>query len=127
YEPAERGRASGIVMSGAGSAFVIGPSIGGWLYELGGVRLPFLAVAAMSLVAAAAAMWLKAPSTHTMREPVPVLSVLRVPAVGACAAAVVAAAATMSMLEPMLALHLQMLGVNPARIGIVFGCAAIFS
>ena len=46
YEPAERGRASGIVMSGASSAFVIGPSLGGWMYELGGLRLPFLAVAA---------------------------------------------------------------------------------
>ena len=127
YEPAERGRASGIVMSGASSAFVVGPSLGGWLYELGGVRLPFLAVAVMSGVAAAAAMWLKPPSVERTSEPVPVLSVLRVPAVGACAVAVVAAAATMSMLEPMLALHLQMLGVNPARIGVVFGCAAIVS
>jgi len=54
-----------------------------------------------------------------------VLSVLRVPAVGACAAAVVLASATVSMLEPVLALHLQRLGVNPARIGLVFGCAAI--
>ena len=51
----------------------------------------------------------------------PVLSVLTVPAVGACAAAVVVAAATMSMLEPVLALHLQALGINPARIGLVFG------
>ena len=56
YEPAERGRASGIVMSGASFAFVIGPSLGGWLYEVGGLRLPFLAVAGMSAVAAVAAL-----------------------------------------------------------------------
>jgi MFS transporter, DHA1 family, solute carrier family 18 (vesicular amine transporter), member 1/2 len=124
YEPAERGRASGIVMSGASSAFVIGPSLGGWLYEVGGLRLPFLAVAAMAATAAIAALALKLPSTHTRPEPVPILSVLRVPAVGACAAAVVIAAATMSMLEPVLALHLQALGINPARIGLVFGIAA---
>ena len=51
YEPAERGRATGIVMSGASSAFMIGPSLGGWLYEAGGARLPFLCVAAMAGVA----------------------------------------------------------------------------
>ena len=121
YEPAERGWASGIVMSGASSAFVVGPSLGGWLYEVGGLRLPFLAVAAMSAVAAVATLWLKPPAIVAGRERVPVLSVLRVPAVGACAAAVVVAAATVSMLEPVLALHLQMLGVNPARIGLTSG------
>src|SRR5205823_2703625 len=125
YEPAERGRASGIVMSGASFAFVIGPSFGGWLYEIGGLRVPFLAVAGMSAVAAVAAFGLRVPPAHAGREPVPVLSVLRVPAVGACAAAVVIAAATLSMLEPVLALHLQALGVNPARIGLVFGVAAL--
>jgi DHA1 family solute carrier family 18 vesicular amine transporter 1/2 len=127
YGPAERGRASGIVMSGASSAFVVGPSLGGWLYELGGLRLPFLAVAGMATVAAIAALGLKLPPTHSRPEPVPILSVLRVPAVGACAAAVIIAAATMSMLEPVLALHLQALGVNPARIGLVFGIAAVAS
>ncbi len=65
YDPAERGRASGIVMSGASSAFVIGPSLGGWMYELGGLRLPFLAVAAMSAVGAAAAIWLTLPPPQT--------------------------------------------------------------
>jgi MFS transporter, DHA1 family, solute carrier family 18 (vesicular amine transporter), member 1/2 len=125
YDPAERGRASGIVMSGASSAFVIGPSLGGWLYELGGLRTPFLAVAVMSAVGVVAAIWLKLPSSQTEREPVPILSVLRVPAVGACAAAVIIAATTMSMEEPVLVLHLQMLGINPGRIGIVFGIEAI--
>jgi multidrug resistance protein len=127
YDPAERGRASGIVMSGASSAFVIGPSLGGWMYELGGLRLPFLVVAGMSAVGAVAAILLKLPAPHTHREPVPILSVLRVPAVGACAAAVIIAASTMSMLEPVLALHLQTLGINPGRIGLVFGVAAISS
>ena len=70
---------------------------------------------------------METPSAHVDRERVPALTVVRVPAVGACAAAVVVAAATMSMLEPVLALHLQMLDVNPARIGLVFGCAAVAS
>src|SRR5262249_42318407 len=125
YEPDERGRANGIVMSGASSAFVIGPSLGGWLYELGGLRVPFFAVTLMALVGAVWAMRLKLPARHTSHEPVPVLSVLLVPAVAVCAAAVVVVASTMSMLEPVLALHLQSLGITPARTGFVFGCGAI--
>src|SRR5436190_13176123 len=47
YGPAERGRVTGIVMAGTGFAFMIGPSLGGWLYEIGGMRLPFLTLAMM--------------------------------------------------------------------------------
>src|SRR4029078_11776404 len=70
---------------------------------------------------------LELPSRHAAHDPVPVMSVVRVPAVAACAAAVIVAAATMSMLEPILAIHLQTLGVNPGRIGLVFGIAAASS
>ena len=45
YGPAERGRVMGFVMSGTSLGLMIGPSLGGWLYETGGMRLPFLAVA----------------------------------------------------------------------------------
>ena len=38
YGPEERGRVMGIVMSGTSVAFMVGPSIGGWLYEIGGIR-----------------------------------------------------------------------------------------
>ena len=41
YGAEERGRVTGIVMSGTGFAFMVGPSLGGWLYEMGGIRLPF--------------------------------------------------------------------------------------
>ena len=45
YGPAERGRVMGFVMSGTSFGLMIGPSLGGWLYETGGMRLPFLTVA----------------------------------------------------------------------------------
>lgn len=127
YEQSERGRASGIVMAGSGFAFMIGPSIGGWLYEIGGVRLPFLIVAAMAMAAALALLWLDLPTYEANHEPVPILAVVRVPAVAACAAAVATVAATLSMLEPVVSLQLQMLSVNPGRIGLVFGAAAAVS
>ena len=128
YDQEERGRVMGLVMSGTNFAFMIGPSIGGWLYESGGMRLPFLFVAALALAGAAAFLWFDVPSGRTAHEAVPMGSVLRVPAVAACAAAVVAAAATISMLEPVLPLFLTArLGIGPARIGLIFGIGAVAS
>jgi predicted MFS family arabinose efflux permease len=126
YGPNERGRATGVVMSGTSFAFMIGPSLGGWLYEIGGMRLPFVSVAAMAGVAAAGFVWLDLPRAHANREPVPLGIVLRTPAVAACTAAVALASATISMLEPVLALQLEgALGVSPARLGLLFGVAAV--
>jgi DHA1 family solute carrier family 18 vesicular amine transporter 1/2 len=127
YEPSERGWATGIVMSGSSFAFMIGPSLGGWLYEIGGIRLPFIIVAVMAATAGIGAARLTLPDRQAEAEPIPVASIVRIPAVGACAAAVVVAAATISMLEPVLALQLESLGVNPGRVGVVFGVAALAS
>src|SRR6266581_1528550 len=125
FGPAERGRVTGIIMSGTSFSFMIGPSIGGWLYEIGGARMPFLAVAALALVVAASFLWLIVPSHHAGREMVPVAAVIRTPEIAACAAAVVTASATTSMFEPVLALRLASMGIGPARIGLVFGIAAV--
>ena len=127
YGIEERGRVTGIVMSGTSVAFMIGPSIGGWLYEVGGIRLPFLAVTVLAAVAAAAFAWIHLPRTHTEHEALPLATVLRLPAVAACTIAVVAASSTLSMLEPVLALHLGTLGIGPARIGLLFGIAAVLN
>jgi MFS transporter, DHA1 family, solute carrier family 18 (vesicular amine transporter), member 1/2 len=125
FGPAERGRVTGIIMSGTSFSFMIGPSLGGWLYELGGARMPFVAVAVLAMLAGAAFLWLIEPHHHAGRELVPVTAVLRTPEIAACAAAVVAASATTSMFEPVLALHLAAMGEGPARIGLVFGTAAV--
>jgi MFS transporter, DHA1 family, solute carrier family 18 (vesicular amine transporter), member 1/2 len=128
YRPDERGRVTGIVMSGTSFALMFGPTLGGWLYEIGGMRLPFLTVAALATIAALAFLWLDLPTEHVDRDAVPVLAVLRTPAVAACATAVIAVSSTVSMLEPVLSLHMQTnLGIGPARTGLVFGVAAVAS
>src|SRR3954454_8473756 len=76
FGPEERGRVSGIVMSGTSGAVMVGPTIGGWLYELGGIRAPFLAVAALATVSAAGFLWLEIPSERAETEPVPIGVVL---------------------------------------------------
>src|SRR5204863_5463706 len=53
YPADARGRVMGFVMSGSTFGFMVGPTLGGWLYESGGVRLPYLFVGALSLVVAA--------------------------------------------------------------------------
>jgi MFS transporter, DHA1 family, solute carrier family 18 (vesicular amine transporter), member 1/2 len=125
YAPAERGKVTGIIMSGTSFSFMIGPSLGGWLYELGGARMPFITVAVLATLVAAAFLLLVVPPQHADGEMVPVGAVLRTPEIAACAAAVMTASATTSMFEPVLALHLSALGIGPARTGIVFGVAAV--
>jgi len=128
YRPAERGRVMGVVMAGTSFGLMIGPSLGGWLYETGGMRLPFLAVAGLAAAAAAGFLWLRPPARHAAREAVPLRLVISVPAVASCTAAVALAAATLSMLEPVASLWLaSSLQLGPTRIGLVFGIAAVAS
>jgi DHA1 family solute carrier family 18 vesicular amine transporter 1/2 len=125
YEANERGRVTGIVMMGTSVAIMIGPTFGGWLYELGGIRMPFFGVAALAAIGVALMLALQVPNRHVATERVPLGMVLRVPAIAACAIVVVGISATISMLEPILALHLADLGVNPARLGLIYGAAAV--
>src|SRR5262245_21016954 len=59
YAPQERGRVIGYVMSGTSFGTMIGPSIGGWLYEAGGLKLPFAFVTVLALGCAAGFWWLR--------------------------------------------------------------------
>jgi multidrug resistance protein len=126
YGPAERGRVMGFVMSGTSFGLMIGPSLGGWLYETGGMRLPFLTVAGLAAAAAIGFLWLRLPEVHAAREVVALGRLLRVRAVAICALAVVVAASTAAMLEPAVSLWLSSdLNLNPSRVGVVFGVAAV--
>src|SRR5258708_7764180 len=121
YDATERGRITGIVMMGTSVAVMVGPTLGGWLYEWGGIRTPFVAVAIMSIAAVALFSWIDIPPRREAGDIVPVMMVLRVPAIAACALVVVAIAGTISMLEPVLSLYLSTLHVNPSRVGMIYG------
>jgi multidrug resistance protein len=126
YAPRERGRMIGIVMSGASFSYMIGPSVGGWLYEIGGLRLPFLVLAGLS--AATLVVWLFVdlpdPAGFDEERP-PIRDLIGVPSIARCLALVIVAAATLSMVEPIGSLYLGSLGVTPGRVGIVFGAGAL--
>jgi multidrug resistance protein len=128
YESEDRGRIMGYVMSGTSFGIIVGPSIGGWLYEAGGVALPFEFVAVLALVCAAGFAILRPPLRGDRRSRLSIWSVVRVPAVTFCAAMVVVTAATVAMLEPVLPLFFDRnLGLTPSQIGLLFGMAAVAS
>ena len=128
FGPDERGRVSGIVMSGTSVAFMVGPSIGGWMYEAGGIRAPFLLVAGLAFLGALGFLWLDVPPPVAETEAVPMRVVLRSRPVAVCAAVVIAISATLTMEEPVLPLFLNAkLGLGPARLGLIFGCGAVAS
>lgn len=128
YAQEDRGRVMGYVMSGTSFGIILGPSIGGWLYQAGGVALPFEFVAVLALICAAGFALLR-PQTRSERTTRPsIWSIVRVPPVASCAVAVVLAAATIAMLEPVLPLFFdKRLGFTPAQIGLLFGIAAVAS
>jgi predicted MFS family arabinose efflux permease len=130
YGPQDRGRVMGYVMSGTSLGIMVGPSIGGWLYEAGGVALPFQFVSALALTCAVGFALLRPPIRDRAADPsVPsIWSVVRVPPVAFCAAIIVLTGATVAMLEPVLPLFFdRQLGFTPAQVGLLFGMAAVAS
>src|SRR5262249_28886112 len=86
YGADERGRVMGLAMSGVGVGLIVGPSLGGWLYEIGGLRLPFITVSSLAIVAAATFLWLDVPDRRAAADVLPLSVVVRVPAVAFCTA-----------------------------------------
>ena len=127
YGPDERGRAMGLAMAGSTLGIIIGPVIGGWLYEIGGIRLPFLFVAAMAVLDLIV-FAVVAPATSGSGTSVPMRRVLAHRPVAICALVVIAGGGTIAMLEPVIPLVLEArLGLGPAAIGTLFGIASVAS
>ena len=127
YPPEERGRAMGLAMAGSTLGIIIGPVLGGWLYEVGGIRLPFLVVAAMALLELAA-FTVIAPPTRGTGASIPMMRILTHRPVAITALVVIAGGGTIAMLEPVIPLVMEArAGLKPAAIGTLFGIAAVAS
>ncbi len=50
YPSEERGQAMGIALSGQAIGILVGPSMGGWLYQIGGYMFPFFVAAGMAVL-----------------------------------------------------------------------------
>jgi MFS transporter, DHA1 family, solute carrier family 18 (vesicular amine transporter), member 1/2 len=128
YGEDERGRAMGLAMGGSTLGIIVGPLLGGWLYEVGGLRLPFLVVAALVGIDLVVFAIVTPPTTKRVAAVTPMLTVLKVRPIAICALVVIAGSATGAMLEPVMPLLFESrLGLGPASIGALFGIAAIAS
>jgi multidrug resistance protein len=127
YSPEERGRAMGLAMAGSTAGIIIGPVLGGWLYEIGGIRLPFLAVAGLA-AADMIVFAVVAPDTKGSGVATPLRDVLSHRAIAITLLVVIAGAATIAMLEPVMPLvYRSRFGLGPAAIGTLFAIAAACS
>ena len=127
YGPEERGRAMGLVMAGSSLGIIVGPVLGGWLYEIGGIRLPFLFVAALAILDLIV-FALVAPRTHGSGTSAPMRRVLTHRPIAICALVVIAGGGTIAMLEPVIPLVFRTrLGLGPGAIGTLFSIAAVAS
>jgi MFS transporter, DHA1 family, solute carrier family 18 (vesicular amine transporter), member 1/2 len=128
YDADERGRVMGLVMSGTTVGFLLGPSLGGWLYESGGTQVPYLVVAGLSALCAVGFAWMPEPSRAPDATGAKLFKLLRVRAVAVCAWTVALGGGTLAMVEPALSLFLgEKIGLGPARIGLVLGAGAVVS
>jgi DHA1 family solute carrier family 18 vesicular amine transporter 1/2 len=121
YSPEERGRAMGLAMAGSTAGLIVGPVLGGWLYEIGGMRLPFLIVAALA-VADMMVFALVAPDTKGHGAALRLREVLAHRPIVITLLVVVAGAATIAMLEPVMPLVFRArFELGPAGVGTIFG------
>lgn len=128
YAALDRGRVMGLVMFGSNLGFMLGPSIGGWLYEMGGPQVPFLVVTALAGAGLAGFLWIPLPPPGDVRDDIAFGVLVRARDVLACAVVVGVVSGTLAMFEPVFALYLSTeLGFTPGRVGMVFGVAAVAS
>lgn len=121
-----RGKSMGSALAGMSIGSLVGPPLGGLLFEWGGYKLPFLvAVSFAVLDAVAQAVLLTEPVRQAEKKPV-LIPLLRNRMVMATIGAVALGIGAMSLLEPTLPLYLQnRLGTSPGIIGLLFGVSTL--
>ncbi|MFB1049402.1 MFS transporter [Paraliobacillus sp. JSM ZJ581] len=122
FQKEERGKAMGMAMSGQAGGVLLGPPIGGWLYEFGGYHLPFFIATGIALITAILCLVLlrKIPETKTENFTSP-FKILRNRNVLIIAGVAVVGASVFSSIEPTLPIHFnEKLEISTGVIGVLF-------
>ncbi len=129
YPASSRQQAMGLALSGSFAGMLIGPGVGGFLYEYGGYMLPFLAIAGLVVIDGIARIFLlKDPPIATNDEKPSIMRLLKKPTFVLLAGVITLISVVMSMLEPTLPLYLlNTLEVSPGLIGVLFTVMALSS
>ena len=94
----------GLLESVAGIGFMVGPTIGGALYDLGGFYLPFIVIGAL-FFASGIVTWATLPHTKPVEDKdrsALARNYIKIPAVAVCGLAILNCAAMQSFLDPTL-------------------------
>jgi MFS transporter, DHA1 family, solute carrier family 18 (vesicular amine transporter), member 1/2 len=125
HYPRKRVETIGFALMGSTAGSVLGPVIGGALYQIGGYQLPFAAVAVLVLIDVMMRVFLL-PRDHGSAGASPDLrSLLLDRSVLVAAAAVTLAAIGWGIVEPLLPVELRHSGVSPAAVGMIFTAGSI--
>lgn len=107
-----------------GVGLIVGPTVGGALYELGGYSLPFVCMGSVLLVAATVTFFLLPNSEETetdgIHEGAHMLKMLQIPAVALAALSIVAASISIGFVQATLEPHLRPLNLSPLQTGLMF-------
>lgn len=118
----ERGKAMGIALSGQAIGMLLGPTIGGFLYQYGGYHLPFIFAAAIALIDGVLRITLlhDEPKQDTEQR-VSYRSILKMRSLFMIIGIIIIGAALPSALEPTLPLYLHnVLNASSGTIGLLF-------
>ena len=122
YPSEERGKAMGLALSGQAAGILLGPTIGGWMYQLGGYKLPFLFATALAIADGMLRFFLlrDLPENKSSKF-LSSFGLLRNRSLLLISGIVVIGAAVPSVLEPTLPLHLhEKFNAGPGLIGMLF-------
>ncbi|KAK2184640.1 hypothetical protein NP493_259g01027 [Ridgeia piscesae] len=119
----------GILEMATGLGLMIGPAVGGVLFQISGFALPFVTLGAfMMLSVPVCGLCLQQQQFGDLHRlaTVPLASLLRVPAVFIVCLAVTLGALVWSVIEPILQPHLVVFDLSPLYLGLIFLLMAAF-
>ena len=122
YPPDRRGKALGTALSATAAGGLVGPALGGVLYDWGGYRLPFLVVGGLALAdGLARSLLLDEPPRHVDEGHPSLRRLMAERSVWVISGIVILGATLFSLMEPVIPPHLEVrLDASPTMIGVLF-------
>jgi DHA1 family solute carrier family 18 vesicular amine transporter 1/2 len=127
YPSKERGKVMGIALSGQAMGVLLGPTFGGWLYQLGGLTLPFFVAAGLACIDGLLRVFLLREEPHRKNEESSgAFVLLKSRSLLMITCAVIIGAAIPSLLEPTFPTHLRnVFDASPGVIGLLFAVPSL--
>lgn len=129
FGPSERGEKLGFAMSAMSLGMLLGPVMGGILYDNFGYMYTFIVPSLIASLIGVLFIVARIPSCCVVSEKGSLAPIVRTPYTFlACAVAVVFAAATFGLVEPYMPVYLfESFQATPTSIGIIFGVMSMLS